>query len=193
MWKIVSKYLKPSELVEGKIYHYDCYYHSIGTILEDVSLRFLKYDAIVDHNDCKRCTNFDWSEPMYYEIEEIMNVEDAYLLMQENCGIKVGDEVKVLRAAKSRENGWGDDWVKKMDYQVGSNFVVSSLHERSGVKLSSGYWVPFFVLEKIIPPPIMIGSYQVVFEKDYITVGYQKVTKDQIKQIYDRMFNDTTK
>lgn len=36
-----------------------------------------------------------------------MDIREAYKVMQSQCGIEVGDKVRVLRKAKSREMGWG--------------------------------------------------------------------------------------
>lgn len=38
-------------------------------------------------------------------------------------------------------------------------------------------------------PDIKIGPYSVIFNKDNIEVGCQKITNDQIKEIYNRVFN----
>lgn len=83
-----------------------------------------------------------------------MNVQEAYETLQENCGIKVGDKVKVLRTAEMNELGWANNWTASMDSAVGNIFEVKYLNsEGIGLSLDFGYFTtfgfPFFVLEKI--------------------------------------------
>ena len=80
-----------------------------------------------------------------------MELKEAYMIMQENCGIEVGDTVKVLRKAKDNEMGWKDLWNFKMDSIVGEEAKVESL-DGNGIYLHFNdthkrWWFPFFVLE----------------------------------------------
>jgi hypothetical protein len=85
--------------------------------------------------------------------EKEMGVEEAYQVMQDNCGIKVGDKVRVLRKAKSFEMGWDTIWVSFMDEYIGSIGKVLGSLDIHGLKVGfddgSEYAFPFFVLEKV--------------------------------------------
>jgi len=85
------------------------------------------------------------------------NLSEAYKLMQKNCGIKVGDTVKILRRAESKEMGWSAVWMDEMDDLVGELGVVSVLYDYGiDVTTNGDSWCfPFFILEKLksAPPP----------------------------------------
>lgn len=84
-----------------------------------------------------------------------MTEQEKYLEGHRNCGIKVGDQVRVTRRAESDEGGWGNVWVGQMGRWVGKKvFVVEDfgimgfgvgINKRSVWNLS----YPYFVLEKI--------------------------------------------
>jgi hypothetical protein len=76
-----------------------------------------------------------------------MDVKEAYKVMQENCGIEVGDTVRVLREAKSHEMGWSHIWVITMNEFIGNELKVISLDNGAGIQLSNDYYFPFFVLK----------------------------------------------
>jgi hypothetical protein len=84
-----------------------------------------------------------------------MTVQEAYKVMQDNCGIEVGDIVKVLRIAKDYEMGWSSVWNKGMDGYVGKTFTVSRIHSDHGIHigLERRWWFPFFVLELVSKKP----------------------------------------
>lgn len=118
-----------------------------------------------------------------------MSVAEAYKVMQANCGIGVGDTVKVLRKAEDYENGWGYDWQYRMNETIGTCFVVNGV--TSGGILSKDWGYPFFVLElvkkgKKLPEPIRISSqYKCEFkENGGIAVGCQSLDFDLIEKIY---------
>ena len=77
-----------------------------------------------------------------------MDIEEAYQAMQVECGIEVGDTVKVLRKAKTREMGWKNSWTEEMDGLVGEEAEVVAIREY-GIWLKNSLWFPFFVLEKV--------------------------------------------
>jgi hypothetical protein len=70
---------------------------------------------------------------------------------------KIGDKVKVTRAAKSRERGWINSWIKEMNLAVGQIGTVVSLHSDEarldvpGIK--EKYFYPLFVLEPVTEKP----------------------------------------
>lgn len=80
----------------------------------------------------------------------MMDIQEAYKVMQAECGIKVGDRVKIVRKFKENEMGYnGHFWGT-----VGNVSTVIMLQENDGIKLADehGYfkhWAPFFVLELI--------------------------------------------
>lgn len=94
-------------------------------------------------------------------------LRDAYQIMQDSCGINVGDKVKVLRKAKDYEMGWPLLWIESMDRYVGYEYIVNYF-ENDGVRLISCIHpkiyndrygerhpciFPFFVLELIESKP----------------------------------------
>ena len=77
-----------------------------------------------------------------------MDIKEAYQVMAKESGINVGDTVKVLRKAQSKEMGWPTAWASDMDKMIGNEYTVVEIF--NGVyHLDSLYWFPFFVLEKI--------------------------------------------
>lgn len=82
-----------------------------------------------------------------------MNINEAYRVMQEASGIKVGDKVKVLRKAKNSEMGWGNAWVEEMDKTIGRTFLVIEIEKQAGIQLDLNLCLdfPFFVLEVVEP------------------------------------------
>lgn len=84
-----------------------------------------------------------------------MDIRECYIKMQENCGIKIGDTVKVLRKAVLDELGWECSWLSLMDDHIGKEFTVSALEGSEGIRLDNGYLYPFFVLEKISSPVVL--------------------------------------
>ncbi len=89
------------------------------------------------------------------KIDCSMDIKTAYKILQENCGIKEGDTVKVLRAWKKGELGtnWGDDETFKN--AVGHIGKVVGLRDDhinvvvEDITVDWGIAFPFFVLEKI--------------------------------------------
>lgn len=78
----------------------------------------------------------------------------AYQVLQDNSGLKVGDTVKVLRAASNRELGWDNNWTRDMDNVIGTEQVISHISEEGkGVRFKDNTWnYPFFILEKLPEP-----------------------------------------
>jgi len=81
-------------------------------------------------------------------------MQEAYKKMQEACGFKSGDKVKILRNAKSYEMGWGDSWSDSMDKNVGKIGVVELIHPHNGFRVvvspdETTWNYPFFVLERL--------------------------------------------
>ena len=77
-----------------------------------------------------------------------MDIKEAYQVMAKESGIKIGDTVKVLRKAQSEEMGWTGCWQPGMDDTIGNEYTVSYIDD-GHYQLDDGWWLPFFVLEKI--------------------------------------------
>lgn len=120
----------------------------------------------------------------------------AYVVMQDNCGIRVGDSVKVLRAAKSTENGWDAYWNSRgMDEFVGKTLVVGDINNNLGCYCypdaegrSSAFWYPFFILEVVkpafVPRSIKINkNYMAEVHADHVKVGCQRFEFSAIKDL----------
>jgi protein involved in polysaccharide export with SLBB domain len=81
-----------------------------------------------------------------------MDIEEAYQVMQEHCGLKVGDKVRILRKAKDFEMGWATNWPSSMDIYIGETGKVDDTYCNSILVLTKDgikWHFPFFVLEKI--------------------------------------------
>ena len=85
-------------------------------------------------------------------------LEAAYLVLQDNCGIEVGDTVKVLRSAKEDKMGWSTNWYPRMDASIGGILKVSRIVNTVGIQLENGWAYPFFVLEKVASAPGLIDE-----------------------------------
>lgn len=81
-----------------------------------------------------------------------MSTKEAYLTLAQNCGIKVGDTVKVLRRSDCGELGHDCRWSSDMNNYIGKTFKVTDnrLAEAGIVQLGSWYF-PFHILEKVEP------------------------------------------
>lgn len=76
----------------------------------------------------------------------------SYLERQNECGIKVGDKVKVVRNAADYEDGWDNEWIPIMNAAVGNEYKVISNNGELGftLDLDSNYDFPYFVLSKVV-------------------------------------------
>jgi hypothetical protein len=82
---------------------------------------------------------------------------NAYNTGQKECGLKIGDTVKVLAKCENFANGWGTGWnALKMNPSIGRFLTVQSISNRIGIMLSNGYYYPYFVLEKTSKQPILV-------------------------------------
>lgn len=80
-----------------------------------------------------------------------MDKRKAYVVLQDDSGIKVGDVVTVLRKAKKYECGWNTGWVDSMNWLVGKTAKVRGFDGDRGVVLEDGFCYPWFVLEVVVP------------------------------------------
>lgn len=88
------------------------------------------------------------------------DLRQAYLVSQRNCGIEVGDRVKVLRAAKHHEGGWGLRWNSGENRYIGCIGEVVDIRATDGLSVTFpsdsdrfNWMFPWFVLEKVTPTP----------------------------------------
>jgi len=113
------------------------------------------------HNDFT-CVLRGMMYPEYIEICECferktMSIEKVYEVMQEAWvelyNVEVGDVVKVLRTAKTRELGWVNSWVPEM--KPGRELKVTSITknnvnlENVASRYGSSLGYPFYVLEPV--------------------------------------------
>lgn len=79
----------------------------------------------------------------------------SYLERQNECGIKVGDKVKVIRKSEDYEDGWENTWETVMDDAVGNEYEVIGVHGINGITINFdlGLNFPYFVLSKVVEKP----------------------------------------
>lgn len=83
--------------------------------------------------------------------KNLKDEKEAYLILQEKSGLKVGDTVKVLRKAENYEMGWNNIWNSRMDEFLNQKYIIIHIGT-DGIQLKDIYDYfdfPFFVLEKI--------------------------------------------
>ena len=71
-----------------------------------------------------------------------MTEQEKYIAGQKNCGIEVGDTVRVVRVARDQEAGWLACWRMKADITG----VVEDIRGGWGIRID-GWNYPYFVLE----------------------------------------------
>ncbi len=86
-------------------------------------------------------------------------LEETYVENHFNSGFKVGDKVKIVRAAKNWEDGWKNTWESpEMDEWVGKTGYIVGDHGKSGRgfdiledadSIEMSWSFPYFVLEKV--------------------------------------------
>lgn len=100
---------------------------------------------------------FTYSFPFYVlEKVEQPEKEKSYAERQSECGLKVGDWVRVTRKAENGEAGWDGDWYAVKDNSVGKVYRIEGL-KYNGIVLRifddpREYLFPYFVLEKVEQP-----------------------------------------
>lgn len=93
-----------------------------------------------------------------YEVKEPEETaEEEYIRLQGECGLKVGDTVKVTRTAKDHEEGWANSWInEKMSIGDVGKITMIGCHadnefsnDAVGIEINGDWQYPYFVLEKI--------------------------------------------
>lgn len=81
--------------------------------------------------------------------------QQAYSVLQNSCGIEIGDYVRITRNAKDYEMGWNNIWPESFNNYINKQFQVVSIYDDAkGIALDTGEFsiFPFFILEKINRP-----------------------------------------
>ncbi len=103
--------------------------------------------------------------------------KDMYIEGEKNCGLKVGDTVKITRTAEYGEGGWSNSWVEDKMFagKIGKVTSIQVSDNASGIAVNIGsegivdYDYPYFVLEKIEEKTYCIGQrFQFNGEEKYI-------------------------
>ena len=114
----------------------------------------------------------------------------SYEERQAECGLKVGDKVKILRKVVNYKDGWGNTWSEEgMDDFVGRIGKIVGELPCAGFKVSleeenAWYFFPYFVLEKVEEKELT--SYSVFTINDqgedffFITATSKKETSESI-------------
>jgi hypothetical protein len=82
--------------------------------------------------------------------------QDIYIEGEKECGLKVGDTVKVIQTAESYEGGWSDSWIKNKMFANTTGKITNIQSEKGEaggieVKVNGETWqYPYFVLEKVV-------------------------------------------
>ena len=97
-----------------------------------------------------------------------------YMKGHKECGIKVGDTVRVLRKAENEESGWVLGWLSEMDDNIGKTGVVERDDGKSGfyvaISDTCGRFYPYFVLEKVMKDGIYQWGKGSGYDGDYFKV-----------------------
>lgn len=78
----------------------------------------------------------------------MIHQKDIYPNAQEVSGFKVGDTVKITRAAESYEHSWNNTWLECMDRGIGAIRTIAGIYPRGIRFLGHPFSYPYFVLQK---------------------------------------------
>jgi len=114
--------------------------------------------------------------------------QEAFIAL---ANLKTGSVVRVMRSAKDNEMGWGTYWNNKdMDRAVGNTRTVESVDEKHlGIRMTDGFYYPFFVLQPVLPEPVEIkldsGEYTAAVQVDgSVKVGCQSISTETLDKIH---------
>lgn len=170
--------------------------HKVGTecTIAEILTEVLSYRLVNSTGTTMRhpASDFTLIKTTKTEVmNKTQNVQEAFAA---HLNLKVGDKVKVLRKAESRELGWIDSWVPSMDRAVGQTLEVINIRVGSaaGVTLNylSNYAYPYHILEvvsrKVDKKTIAISSkYSAVISSDQIEVGCQTIDQALMQKLVD--------
>lgn len=111
----------------------------------------------------------------------------------EEHNLKIGNKVRVLRKAVNYELGWPTVWSDKMDKQVGAELTIKQFEDMygktHGIRLNDDFWYPYFVLEKVIIPPVVMtltSDYDAtILEDGTVEVGCQTIPFEVLKSVFE--------
>lgn len=121
---------------------------------------------------------------------------EDYLAGHKASGLKVGDRVRVIRAAKDYEEGWDNTWTEYMDPIVGTEQSISMDAEAMGFNLKGiGESFPHFVLEKVepAPPEYNLDDYRPWTPDEAIGQTVSKVGFEHCRQLIVNTVEDSGK
>lgn len=119
-------------------------------------------------------------------IEDLLKKE--YLKYHNNCGIQVGDSVKIISKAEDYGYGWGFPWVPPMDQYVGTIVKIDEDCQELGFTVThpeGHYYYPAFCLEKatvVIDNNLENEVWHLYDESD----GFQGPIKNYLSFLYVR-------
>lgn len=146
----MNKYIEPTKAHEGKMVEVSS---SIGSWVQRKLLTVLPPPQIrrficesVDTGAPNPHSHCSWTSAR-------ISVPKTYPELHQESGLKVGDWVKVTRAAESKEHGWVNVWVARMSEYVGKTLQIGKDGGKDGFYISDAdAHFPCFVLEKVDPP-----------------------------------------
>lgn len=98
-------------------------------------------------------------------LENVINY--SYLDYHRNCGIQVGDSVKVISKCSSYFLGWDNLWKPYMNDYIGQTRKVVSNGMEKGLGLDgSGFYFPAFCLKKVAPPRVELSIEEIAEKFD---------------------------
>ena len=115
-------------------------------------------------------------------------MKKTYKERQDECGLKVGDKVKILRKVVDYENEWGS-WPKNADTWVGKICEIIGNSKSGGFKVfceeENDWWFfPYFVLEKVEEKKLTSYSIFTIYDQGedffFITATSKKETSKSI-------------
>lgn len=129
-----------------------------------------------------------------------ITVKEAYRVLQANCGIEDNDRVRLLRMYEAHEMGCDLCLEDQRNMRIGDIYFANFDHVGGCIRLRDEAtprgtcvgFAPFFCLElvekaKPEPPPIKVGSHEVEFHGDHITVGCETITGETLRKILGRL------
>ena len=130
--------------------------------------------------------------PAQLAAKQTANMRAAYKLLAEKCGIKQGDEVKVIRAFLPDEMGCNidDDDTQWLETFVGGTYTVADVYDGQ-FYLDGEVWFPFFCLVQTDDPlrQRLNDEYtaSIVRNGSAVVVGCQEIEFEAVEKLYKKM------
>ena len=127
----------------------------------------------------------DYDYPAFV-LEKIEKKSNVVIYENNPNGLKRGDRVKVIRAAKSNESGWRNDWVPEMDKSIGKIGTVLTIE-----KNNLGIVVEIDDMENFTYPPFVLGEAEEKTEDNRYKMNPNGLKKgDYVKILRKPIFKD---